>query len=287
MNSSEMATIYEVRTLKSAGGRNPRGPGTLWKIAGYELRDVVRSRWVIFYGAFFAALAEALLRFSGGSVQALVGLTNVVLLLVPLVGLLFATMYLYSARDFIEMLLSQPVDRKQLYGGLYVGLALPLSIAYGTGISIPFIFRGLPVGVAGPLALMVLAGIFLTLIFVGFAFAITTRNDERVQGLALALGLWLLLTVVYDAVVLMVLQIAVDYPLETPALLMMVFNPVDLARVLLLLEFDVAALMGYTGAVFERFLGSTLGSAAALAVLFLWTAIPFAVSRRWFRQKDF
>ena len=54
-----------------------------------------------------------------------------------------------------------------------------------------------------------------------------------------------------------------DYPIERPMLGLMLANPVDLARVVLLLRFDVSALMGYTGAVFAAVLRRR---AAALAV---------------------
>ena len=64
-------------------------------------------------------------------------------------------------------------------------------------------------------------------------------------------------------------------------------NPVDLARVLMLLSVDVAALMGYTGAVFERFFGSGLGLALAGGALLTWTVAPFLLGLRGFARKDF
>jgi Cu-processing system permease protein len=64
-------------------------------------------------------------------------------------------------------------------------------------------------------------------------------------------------------------------------------NPVDLARVLLLLRFDLAALMGYTGAVFQRLLGGWTGSRLAAAALTLWIVIPVACGQRMFQRKDF
>lgn len=256
------------------------------KLAKYELRDVLRSRWIAFYGLFFLGLTEALLRFGGGT-HALISLINVVLLVVPLVAVVFGTMYLYSARDFIELLLSQPVHRRQLYVGLYVGLAAPLTAAFLAGTALPFLLRGPSVADMGALVSLLAAGAFLTLIFVGFAFPICIRNDERVRGLGLALAMWLGMSVVYDGLVLFVLQAAADYPLEGAALAMTMLNPVDLARTLLLLQFDVAALMGYTGAVFERFLGSGLGSMTAAGVLMMWTAVPFVLGMLRFGKKDF
>ena len=65
-------------------------------------------------------------------------------------------------------------------------------------------------------------------------------------------------------------------------LALMLANPVDLARVLLLLRLDVSAPMGYTSAVFERFFGSAGGAALAL-----WVAVPAMLGARGFRRKDF
>lgn len=283
--------MNDVLTLAAGTTRSTEKTPSAWlvtmKLAGYELRDVIRSRWILLYGLFFFGLAEALLRFGGGSTHALISLINIVLLLVPLVGVVFGTMYLYSARDFIELLLSQPVNRRQLFLGLYIGLAAPLGASFLLGTAAPFILRGMPLEAAGPLVTLLAVGTMLTLIFVGFAFPIVIGSDERVKGLGTALGVWLVLSVVYDALVLFILQAAADYPLEGPALGMMLLNPVDLGRTLLLMQVDIAALMGYTGAVFEQFFGSTLGSVAAGGLLVIWALLPFVIGLRRFGRKDF
>ena len=257
------------------------------KLVGYELRDVVRSRWILLYGLFFFAAAQTLIWFGGGTQSALIGLTHIVLLVVPLVGIVFGTMYLYSARDFIEMLLAQPVRRSQLYAGLYAGLALPLAAAFAVGIALPFLLNGIAADVVGAFWSILGAGMLLTLVFVGFAFPIALRHDERVRGLGVALGIWLLTCMIYDGLVLLVVTAAAAYPLEMPAIAMMLLNPVDLARTILLMQFDLAALMGYTGAVFDRFFGSALGTAVALGMLTVWAAVPFMVGMVRFRKKDF
>ncbi len=63
-------------------------------------------------------------------------------------------------------------------------------------------------------------------------------------------------------------------------------NPIDLARILLLLEFDLSAMMGFTGAVFQRFFGSGLGMSLSIGALVLWLLIPLGLSLRYFNQKD-
>jgi Cu-processing system permease protein len=67
----------------------------------------------------------------------------------------------------------------------------------------------------------------------------------------------------------------------------MILNPVDLARVVLMLNFDVSALMGYTGAVFEDFFGGSMGLAVALLALGVWLAAPLVAGAKAFARKDF
>jgi Cu-processing system permease protein len=63
-------------------------------------------------------------------------------------------------------------------------------------------------------------------------------------------------------------------------------NPIDLARILILLHLDVSAMMGYTGAIFKNFFGNQVGIIAAFTILLLWVAVPFLISLRKFRKKD-
>jgi Cu-processing system permease protein len=257
------------------------------KVLKYQARDAVRSRWLIAYAVFFALVAEGLLRFSGDPAKALFSLVSIVLFIVPLVAIVFGTVYLYGAREFIELLLAQPLKRRDVFGGLYLGLTLPLALAFALGLGVPFIVRGLDPGSGASLATLLGVGVVLTFVFAGLATVIAIRCQDRMRGLGLAITGWLLLTVVYDGVVLLVLSVFSDYPLERVTLGAMMANPIDIARVALLVRFDGAALMGYTGAVFLKFFGGTGGLVVATAALTLWVALPVLVGGRAFQHKDF
>ena len=45
--------------------------------------------------------------------------------------------------------------------------------------------------------------------------------------------------------------------------------------------------MGYTGAVFQQFLGGAIGTLVAAGALSLWIIAPVALGLRAFRKKDF
>lgn len=261
---------------------------TIRRVARYEASNVLRSRWVITYALFFLAATEGLLRFTGGSDRALLSVASIVLFVAPLVTIVYGTVYLYGAREFTELLLAQPVRRWHVFAGLYLGLSVPLSAALAAGVALPFAFHGVDDPAArGSLLLLVLAGVALTGIFTAFAFLIALHFEDRLRGLGAAIGLWLVLGLFYDGLVLFLAALLADHPMEKPILALVLANPLDLARVLLLLRFDIAALMGYTGAVFQRFFAGGAGMAASGAALVLWLAAPLVLGARAFRRKDF
>jgi Cu-processing system permease protein len=63
-------------------------------------------------------------------------------------------------------------------------------------------------------------------------------------------------------------------------------NPIDLARIMILMQLDVSALMGYTGAIFKDFFGTMEGIIISFSMLILWAIIPFLISARKFKSKD-
>jgi Cu-processing system permease protein len=254
----------------------------------YQLRDLIRSKWLIAYAFFFLLASEGLLRYGGGGGKALLSLGTIVLFVVPLVTIVYGTVYLYQSRDFIELLLAQPVRRGQLFAGLYLGITLALSVGVVAGLSIPFAVHGglADASLRPAFATLVFAAATLTCIFTAVACVIALVCEDRLRGLGAAIATWLFLALLYDALVLVLVATFGDYALERPVLAAMLANPVDLARVLLLLRFDNAALMGYTGAVFQRFFAGA-GALIAAGALLLWIAAPVYAGARAFRTKDF
>jgi Cu-processing system permease protein len=124
-------------------------------------------------------------------------------------------------------------------------------------------------------------------IFTSLAFFAATRFEDRIRGLGLMILAWFFLTVLYDGVMLLYVFVFQDYPYE-PGLVAMVFaNPVDLGRILILMQLDIASLMGYTGAVFRKAFGADTGIALSSAAMVVYTGVPVWLGLRTFRRKDF
>lgn len=259
-----------------------------WIIAVHQSRDVLRKRWVIAYAIVLTVAGDLLLRLAGSGPSALVSLLNVVLLLIPLVALILGSASLYSAREFTELLLAQPIPRRSLFIGLYVGLTIPLAAATALGLALPFVIeRALDPTTLPMLAMLVTVSVLLVCVFTALAFLVTVSVHDRARGLGLAILAWLGMGILYDGLVLAIATAFRDWPIERGMLAAMALNPIDLARTILLLRLDVAALMGYTGAVFRAAFGTTEGAAIAMLALGIWVVVPWWIGARAFDRSDF
>jgi Cu-processing system permease protein len=91
---------------------------------------------------------------------------------------------------------------------------------------------------------------------------------------------------IYDGLLLLVLFTFNDYPLEKLTLALSSLNPIDLGRIYLMLQLDVSALMGYTGATYKDFFGSGIGLIYTLGVMVVWIVVPLLLAARSFNRKD-
>ncbi|GAA4168069.1 hypothetical protein GCM10022218_02350 [Sphingobacterium ginsenosidimutans] len=214
--------------------------------------------------------------------KGLLSLLNIVLFVVPLMSIVFSGIYIYQSSEFVNCLVSQPLQRKSIWGSLYVGLAGALSLAFFIGVGIPtFIYAFSSSGIT-----LVGCGLLLSLIFVSIAMWTSVLIRDKSKGIGLAILLWLYFTLLFDALVLFILFQFADYPIEHGMVALSMLNPIDICRILILLQVDLSAMMGYTGAIFRDFFGNTFGIAITLLVMLLWCIIPLGLSIRYFKKKD-
>lgn len=258
------------------------------KILKYTFADLIRSRWSYVYLAFYLILGFVLLFLNNDLSKAVITLMNIIVVLTPMIGTIFGIMYFYSAREFTELLLAQPLKRSTIFIGQYLGIALSLSFSLLVGLGIPFFVYGVALSSQiWDFGLLLVVGAFLTFIFVALSVNIALRNENKVKGFGYAILLWLFMAVIYDGLFLISLVMFDDYPLDKFSLVVSVLNPVDLSRILILLKLDISALLGYTGALFQNFFGNGWGMLISLSMLGLWSFLPVKLLIRVARRKDF
>ena len=212
---------------------------------------------------------------------------NIVLLVIPLISIIYGTMYVYNSIDYIQMVLCQPIDRKSLFVGLFLGNSIPLALGFLSGTLLGVILNGISFVTVFPLLILIILGVILTFIFTSIAFLTALKFNDKARGLGASILIWLMLAVVYDGIVLFIIYIFREYPIENFVIVLSLLNPIDLGRIFFILDFNIAALMGYTGAIFQKFFGSTFGSLISISVMLIWFIIPLLFGLKNFNKKDF
>lgn len=253
------------------------------KVYKYVLFDTIRSKVFIIYTLVFMAVGTGMFYLAQDPDKALVSLLNIVLLLVPLISIILATIHFYNSREFMEMLLTQPVSRKQIFIGEYFGISSGLSLSFLVGIGLPVMLFGF----SGTAVFLLITGVLLTFTFVSLAFLSGVFNNDKTKGIGVSIALWFYFAVLFDGFIMLILFLFSEYPVEKLMLAFSFFNPIDLGRVIVLMKLDIGALMGVTGASFQKIFGTTSGLLAAFLILGIWGVVPSLIALRKFRKKDF
>src|SRR5688572_9007276 len=239
------------------------------KLSRYVLYDILRSKVIIAYTLFLMLVSVSLFQLEENHSKAILSLLAIVLIVVPLISMIFTTIHYYNSYEFIELMLSQPLSRSRILLSEYSGVALSLLSAFFLGVGIPvLLFAFNETGLA-----LLFTGGSLTLVFTSIAFLASVKARDKARGIGIALLLWFYFALIYDGLVLLVLFSFSDYPMEKATLLLSSLNPIDLGRIYLMLQMDVSALMGYTGATYKEFFGGSLGLLFTVGIMLLWIGV--------------
>lgn len=252
------------------------------KIIRYVLADLLRNKTILVYTLLLLILSVSIFSIEDNYEKGLISLLNIVLFVVPLVNIIFTSIYLYNSVEFINLMVSQPLKRQTIWMSLYAGLGGALCLSFIIGVGIPTVIYAF----SSSGMILVGCGLLLSLIFVAIAMWSSVLIRDKAKGIGFAILLWLYFTLLFDALVLFILFQFSDYPIENPMVAISMLNPIDISRILILLQLDLSAMMGYTGAIFRDFFGNIVGMGITIFVLLMWCVIPLLLSIRHFRKKD-
>ncbi len=195
-------------------------------LAQKELRDARRNRWFILYAMAFTALSMGLawLALSGAGNYGLAGfgrtsasLINLILLIVPLMGLTLGAQGLAGEREqgTLLYLLAQPINQAELLIGKFVGLALALVAALGLGFGLTALLIAANGGGAEIGVFINLLGLscLLAIASLSAGLLISSLTPRGSTAVGMALFFWLVLVFIGDLGVMgtaLVLSLSVD-----------------------------------------------------------------------------
>ena len=140
------------------------------------LLDILKNKIVLAYALIMALLSWSSFALEDNSSKGLLTILNIILFTVPLVSILFSTIYIYNSAEFIELLLSQPIARKKIWLSLFIGLSTSFIVSFIIGTGIPLlIYAPFSTG-----SMMILLGVIISVVFVSIAFLSSSwRRDWR------------------------------------------------------------------------------------------------------------
>ncbi len=252
----------------------------------FEFKNLFKAKWLFAYLGFYFVLTESLYYFSNESVKVFISLLNIVLIVMPLVSIIYGVQHFYNSREYLQFLLAQPIERKNIFISNYISSFVATVGCFLVGTGLPLLAHEINNDLALATVLL-LSGTLLGGIFLSIGYYIANFFDDKAKGLGVAIITWFFLCFLYDGLMLGILYIFSDYPIEVPALILSMLNPNDLARILITLLLDISAMMGYTGAVYKNILGTKTGMIISIVMMLIWFIIPLYLSIRKFNKKDF
>jgi|SRR5579875_550031 len=254
----------------------------LKSVAGLELAEVVRSKWLIISGGVYALIAgifllaglseSSVLGFTGMG-RVLFSLSHLLLLLLPLLALASTGLVINRSRDdgTFELLFSQPLSRAEYFVGVslvrFGALLAPLAILFAMlaflgwvawGESVPWAFLGR--------SLVVGAALLAAFASAGLAVSVYIRNQAK--ALIVLLVGWLAGIALLD---FGLIGLMLQWRLNAQSVFILAsLNPVQAARMALLSSADpTLANLGPVG----FYLANRVGQPALLALGILWPAL--------------
>ena len=265
-------------------------------LAQKELRDAQRNRWFGLYTIAFAGLSMALawMALSGTGDYGLAGfgrtsasLINMVLMIVPLMGLTLGALSLAGERESgtLIYLLAQPINQIEMLLGKFLGLSLALLATLGLGFGL----TGLLIVIQGGGAdfslflTLVLLSFLLAMVSLSLGFLISAAVHKGATAIGIALFLWLVLVFFGDLGIMgtaLVLQLNVN---QLFALALV--NPLQLFKIAAVLDLrQNLEVLGPAGVYASRTYGSDLFP-ALIGLLLMWVIVPFGITTQIFKRR--
>lgn len=269
-------------------------------IAGKEIQESLRNRWVLATTLLLAALALTLSLLGSAptgtvGVRALdvviVSLSSLTIFLLPLIALLISHDAIVGEieRGTMLLLLSYPVGRWQVLLGKFIGhlaiLAFATVLGYGAAVLL-LAASGTEID-AGSLAafgMMIGSSVLLGAVFIAIGYLISALVRERATAAGIAIGIWLLFVVLYDMALLGLLVVDQGRTISAGILsALLLANPADIYRMFNLAGSANVSLFSGMAGLAETM---TLGPSLLLAALVMWALLPLGLAALAFSRRE-
>lgn len=270
----------------------------VYEIAKQDIRLNLRNRWILGVSVLFGILTLSI-AYSGMVTAGYVGfqdfrrtgasIVSLVLYLVPILALMMGTFTFVSFREYLELIVTQPVARWKIILGKYLGALLSFVISTVAGFGVAGVIIAIRIGAEGSLkfALVVLLSFFLGAVFLSLSFLLSVLLKRRLAAVGLSVLIWFFFVIFYDLLMMASTVFLSHNTLKISLIAGLLFNPVDMVRVTSLIVVGGESVFGAAGVVAVKLLGS-MGALVALSLMILvfWVVLPLYISVKVFDKQS-
>jgi Cu-processing system permease protein len=272
----------------------------VWLIAGKEIQEALRNRWVLATTLLLAALALTLTLLGSAptgtvGVRALdvviVSLSSLSIFLLPLIALLISHDAIVGEveRGTMLLLLSYPVGRWQVLLGKFAGhlaiLTFATILGYGVAALVLAVTgAAIDAGSLGAFGMMIGSSVLLGAVFIAIGYLVSALVRERATAAGIAIGIWLLLVVIYDMALLGLLVLDQGRTISGAVLnALLLANPTDVYRIFNLSgSANVSLFSGMAGLADAI----ALNPFVLLVALIAWALLPLSLAALAFSRRE-
>ncbi len=269
-------------------------------VAGKEIREGMRNRWVVAATLLLAALALTLAflgaapagRVGAGALEVVVvSLSSLSIFLLPLIALLISHDAIVGEmeRGTMLLLLSYPLSRWQVVLGKFLGHVAILGAATLIGYGAAAVALAMAGEAIDPESWRAFAGMIGSTVLLGAAFValgtfVSAMVQARGTAAGIAVGLWLLSVLIWDMALLGLLVADQGQTIGSTTLdALLLLNPADAYRLFNLAGLpNVGQLSGMGGIAG----GTGLTAPTLLAALAAWVLTPLLAAVAVFARRE-
>lgn len=270
----------------------------IFEIAKQDLKLNLRNRWILGVSLLFGILTLSV-AYSGMVTAGYVGfqdfrrtgasIVSLVLYLIPILALMMGTFTFVSSREYLDLVVTQPIARWKIILGKYLGALLSFFISTGAGFGVAGVIIAIRIGAEGSMrfASVVLLSFLLGAVFLSLSFLLSILLKRRQAAVGMSVLVWFFFVIFYD-LIMMASTVFLSYrTLKTSLLVGLLFNPVDMVRVTSLIVVGGESVFGAAGVVAVKLLGS-MGALVGLSLvlILLWIALPLFISIKIFEKQN-
>ena len=261
-----------------------------------EMRDARRNRWFVVVSFLFALLSVSFSLFGMAGLGSLgvagfgrtaASLLNLVLLIVPLLGLLLGSVSIVSEREqgTLMTLLAQPVTPNEIFLGKYLGSAFSIfsTVFLGFGVSAIAIAKYAGTKEIADYLMLVCFTVLLGLAFLSIAFCVSLLVRRHATAMGTAIFIWFFFIFISD---LGLMGTSIVLKLTPMALFwLVVLNPAQAFKVAVVGNLQKSfEIFGAAGLYATETLGRWL-SPILIVTLCLWIFLPLVLAFFYFRSR--